>query len=125
MQKTYPDDTSSFSVTNSQTGQFTFNSDTDGLCAGTYTFTLTLDSGQQFTSSALQLAIDINDQDTPRITTLALPPSSRRACLQRHPHGRRWDGTIHVDCQWPTDRHIAAGSQLPNAFRDDVRGGWL
>jgi hypothetical protein len=76
VQKTYPDDTSSFSVTNSQMGQFTFNSDTDGLCAGTYTFTLTLDSGQQFTSSALQLAIDINDQDTPRITTLTLPPAT-------------------------------------------------
>jgi Bacterial Ig-like domain (group 3) len=76
VQKTYQNDTSSFSVTNAQTGQFTFNSDTDGLCAGTYTFTLTSDSGQQFTSSALQLAIDINDQDNPNITTLTLPPST-------------------------------------------------
>lgn len=53
--------------------QFTFTLDTDVLCAGSYTFELDLDSGQKFTSSALQLSIDINDQDTPRITTLALP----------------------------------------------------
>jgi hypothetical protein len=55
-------------------GAFTFNWDTDAFCAGSYTFKLTLDSTQtQSTASALQLSIDINDQDTPKITTLALP----------------------------------------------------
>ena len=76
VQKTYTQDASAFSVTNPQTGQFTLSLDTDGLCAGTYTFKLTLDSGQTFTSSALQLAIDVNDQDNPRVTTLTLPPST-------------------------------------------------
>jgi len=55
-------------------GAFTFNWDTDAFCAGSYTFKLTLDSTQtQNTVSPLQLSIDINDQDTPKITTLALP----------------------------------------------------
>ena len=53
--------------------QFTFTLNTDVLCAGSYSFELDLDSGQKFTSSTLQLSIDVNDQDTPRITTLALP----------------------------------------------------
>jgi len=65
---------STFSVTN--TGQFTFNWDTDAFCAGSYTLTLTLDSGQTFTSSALQLSIDINDQDSPRIVPQTLPPGT-------------------------------------------------
>ena len=59
--------------TPSGTGQFTFNWDTDGFCAGSYTFQLTLDSGQtQTTTSALQLQIDVNDTDTPHITTTTL-----------------------------------------------------
>ena len=65
---------STFSVTNPLTGQFTFSWDTDPFCAGSYTFMLTLDSTQtQTTTSALKLAIDINDQDTPRINNLPLP----------------------------------------------------
>jgi len=51
-----------------------FSWDTDAFCAGPYTFKLTLDSTQtQSTVSPLQLSIDINDQDTPRINPLALP----------------------------------------------------
>jgi hypothetical protein len=53
--------------------QFTFTLNTDVLCAGSYSFELDLDSGQKFTSSTLQLNIDVNDQDTPKITTLNLP----------------------------------------------------
>jgi hypothetical protein len=54
--------------------QFTFTwNNSDNFCAGSYTFELDLDSGQKFTSSALVLKIDVNDQDTPRITTIALP----------------------------------------------------
>jgi hypothetical protein len=56
-------------------GQFTFILDTDAapFCAGSYTFELDLDSGQKFTSSPLQLSIDINDLDTPHINAVALP----------------------------------------------------
>ena len=48
-------------------------------CAGSYTFELDLDhvnsspAQKQAGPNALQLGIDINDQDIPRITTLALP----------------------------------------------------
>ena len=49
---------------------------TDNLCSGSYTFELDLDSGQKVMSSPLQLTIDINDQDTPRITTLGLPDAT-------------------------------------------------
>jgi Bacterial Ig-like domain (group 3) len=63
---------SSLSVTSG--GTFTFSWDTDAFCAGSYTFKLSLDSAQtQTTASPLQLSIDINDQDTPRINPLALP----------------------------------------------------
>jgi hypothetical protein len=63
---------SSLSVTPG--GTFTFNWDTDAFCAGSYTFKLSLDSTQtQSTVSPLQLSIDIDDQDSPRINTLALP----------------------------------------------------
>ena len=52
---------------------FTWNS-TDNFCAGSYKFELDLDSGQTFTSSAVQLDIDINDTNsTPHVTTVALP----------------------------------------------------
>lgn len=52
---------------------FTWNS-TDSFCAGSYKFELDLDSGQTFTSSAVQLDIDINDTNsTPHVTTVALP----------------------------------------------------
>lgn len=55
-------------------GAFTFSWDTDAFCAGAYTFKLTLDSTQtQTTASPLQLSIDVNDQDTPRINPLVLP----------------------------------------------------
>jgi large repetitive protein len=55
-------------------GAFTFNWDTDAFCAGSYTFKLTLDSTQtQSTVSPLQLSIDINDRDAPRINPLPLP----------------------------------------------------
>src|SRR6267143_3590670 len=59
-------------------GQFTFNWDTDGFCAGSYTFQLTLDSGQtQTTTSALQLQIDVTDTDsTPHIATASLPDAT-------------------------------------------------
>jgi len=58
-------------------GAFTFSWDTDAFCAGSYTFKLTLDSAQtQTTASPLQLSIDINDQDTPRINPLVLPVST-------------------------------------------------
>src|SRR6267154_2723542 len=54
-------------------GLFTFDLDTDGFCAGSYTFQLTLDSGQTQTTSALQLQIDVTDSDsTPHITTTSL-----------------------------------------------------
>jgi hypothetical protein len=53
--------------------QFTFTLDTDVLCAGSYTFELDLDSGQTFTSSSLQLSIDVGDQEPRIITTPALP----------------------------------------------------
>lgn len=55
---------------------FTFQWNTDPYCAGSYTFELDLDSGQKETSSALQLNIDVNDQDNPNITTVALPAST-------------------------------------------------
>jgi len=57
---------------------FTFNWDTDGFCAGSYTFQLTLDSGQtQTTTSALQLQIDVTDADsTPHIITASLPDAT-------------------------------------------------
>jgi fibronectin type 3 domain-containing protein len=59
--------------TPSGTGQFTFNWDTDGFCAGSYTFQLTLDSGQTQTTSALQLQIDVTDTDsTPHISITSL-----------------------------------------------------
>ncbi len=55
-------------------GAFTFSWDTDAFCAGPYTFKLSLDSAQtKTTASPLQLSIDINDQDTPRINPLVLP----------------------------------------------------
>jgi hypothetical protein len=59
-------------------GQFTFNWDTDGFCAGSYTFQLTLDSGQtQTTTSALLLQIDVTDSDsTPHIATASLPDAT-------------------------------------------------
>ncbi len=54
-------------------GHFTFKWDTDGFCAGSYTFQLTLDSGQtQMTSGATQLSIDVTDTDNPQITTTSL-----------------------------------------------------
>jgi len=55
--------------------QFTFTWNTDAFCAGSYNFTLNLDSKQsETTASALPLQIDINDSDsTPHVTTLALP----------------------------------------------------
>ena len=52
---------------------FTFSWNTDVFCAGSYTFRLVLDSGQKETTGALQLNIDINDQNNPHITTLDLP----------------------------------------------------
>jgi Bacterial Ig-like domain (group 3) len=58
---------------------FTWNR-TDAFCAGSYTFELDLDhvnvapAQKQPGPNALQLGIDINDQDTPRIDTLSLPP---------------------------------------------------
>ncbi|HEY6274130.1 MAG TPA: Ig-like domain repeat protein [Terriglobales bacterium] len=59
----------------SQVGNtFTFTWSTDTFCAGQYTFELDTDSGQkETTAAALQLNIDINDQDNPHITTVALP----------------------------------------------------
>jgi hypothetical protein len=54
-------------------GNFTFNWDTDGFCAGSYTFKLTLDSTQTKTSTPLQLQIDVTDRDNPHITTTAIP----------------------------------------------------
>ena len=56
-------------------GVFTFMWDTDPYPAGSYFFKVVLDSTQsQTTTSALQLAIDVNDTDTtPRITTISLP----------------------------------------------------
>ena len=61
-------------LTPSGTGLFTFNWDTDGFCAGSYTFQLTLDSTQtQTTTSPLQLQIDVTDTDsTPHVATTAL-----------------------------------------------------
>ncbi len=58
--------------------QFTFAWDTDAFCAGSYTFTLNLDSKQsETTASALQLQIDINDTDsTPHVTTLSVPDAT-------------------------------------------------
>jgi hypothetical protein len=53
------------------TGPFTFTLDTDVLCAGSYNFELDLDSGQSSTSSALQLSIDVGDNE-PRIITPTL-----------------------------------------------------
>jgi hypothetical protein len=62
------------SLLNVSSGAFMFSWDTDAFCAGPYTFRLSLDSTQtQSTVSPLQLSIDINDQDTPRINPLALP----------------------------------------------------
>ena len=53
---------------------FTFSWNTDPFCAGSYTFELDTDSAQtETTASGVALSIDINDQDTPRITTLGLP----------------------------------------------------
>jgi hypothetical protein len=55
--------------------QFTFTwNNTDAFCAGSYTFQLTLDSGQILTTaSALQLQIDVTDTDsTPHISTTSL-----------------------------------------------------
>jgi len=62
-------------------GNYTLNLDTDVLCAGQYTLKLILDnqlalSSHQMATAPLQLAIDVNDQDTPRITPLALPPGT-------------------------------------------------
>jgi hypothetical protein len=66
---------------NNGTNNFTFTwNNTDGFCAGQYTFELDLDhvSGspaqRQTATTALQLSIDVNDSDsTPHITTAALP----------------------------------------------------
>ena len=65
---------------NNNTNNFTFTwNRTDGFCAGQYNFELDLDhvngspAQTQAGPNPLQLAIDVNDQDTPRITTLALP----------------------------------------------------
>ena len=58
---------------------FTWNR-TDAFCAGSYTFELDLDhvngapAQRQTAATVLQLGIDINDQDTPRIDTLTLLP---------------------------------------------------
>jgi len=58
-------------------GAFTFTwNNTDAFCAGSYTFELDLDSGQKFTSAPLQLAIDVNDQDTPHINQVPLPATT-------------------------------------------------
>ena len=74
-------------VDNGSTDVFTPNGDnftftwnrTDAFCAGSYTFELDLDhvngapAQTQMAANGLQLSIDINDQDTPHVTTLALP----------------------------------------------------
>ena len=59
-----------FGISNNQ---FTFNWNSDPFPAGTYTFQLTLDSGQTETSSALQLSIDVNDTNNPHVSTTSLP----------------------------------------------------
>jgi Bacterial Ig-like domain (group 3) len=65
-------------TSNSNNFVFTWNR-TDAFCAGPYTFELDLDhvSGKpaqiQAGPNGLQFGIDINDQDTPHITTPALP----------------------------------------------------
>jgi streptogramin lyase len=54
-------------------GQYTFNWDTDGFCAGQYTVQLILDSTQA-QSTLLKLAIDVSNTDsTPNVTTTFLP----------------------------------------------------
>lgn len=55
-------------------GTFTFNWDSDPFPSGSYTFELDLDSGQvKTTSPPLVLGIDVNDNDSPQITTVSLP----------------------------------------------------
>lgn len=55
-------------------GMFDFKLNTDLLCAGSYTFELDLDSTQTFsTTPALQLSIDVNDNDNPTVMTDNLP----------------------------------------------------
>jgi len=73
-------DNGSLDVFTSSANNFTFTwNRTDAFCAGSYTFELDLDhvngspAQKQAGPNALQLSIDINDQDTPRITTLTLP----------------------------------------------------
>jgi hypothetical protein len=96
------------SFTNSNSGLFTFGWDTDGFCAGSYTFTLTLDSTQtQPAASPLQLQIDIGDTDsTPHITTLSVP-----------------DATVDISYNNPLSEHggtapftwtVTSGSLPPN-----------
>ena len=54
-------------------GNYTFNWDTDGFCAGQYTLKLILDSTQNQTT-LVQLQIDVTDTDsTPHVTTTAIP----------------------------------------------------
>jgi hypothetical protein len=56
-------------------GGFTFNWDTDVFCAGSYTITLTLDSGigQPVPGNpSVSLGIDVNDTDAPHIIPTAL-----------------------------------------------------
>ena len=67
----------------SSTNNFTFTwNRTDAFCAGHYTFELDLDhvngspAQTQTAATALQLGIDISDQDAPRITTLSLPDAT-------------------------------------------------
>jgi 6-phosphogluconolactonase len=59
-------------------GQYTFNWDTDGFCAGKYTVKLILDnqlalSSHQMATAPLQLSIDVTNTDNPQIITVALP----------------------------------------------------
>jgi hypothetical protein len=73
-----PTAVSGASTFNSNSGQFTFNWDSDAFCAGSYTFKLTLDSTQfQATTTPTVLAIDVGDTDsTPHITTLSVPDTT-------------------------------------------------
>jgi hypothetical protein len=55
-------------------GTFTFNWDSDPFPSGSYSFELDLDSSQvKTTAPPLVLGIDVNDNDTPQITTVSVP----------------------------------------------------
>jgi sugar lactone lactonase YvrE len=57
-------------------GNYTFNWDTDGFCAGRYTVQLILDSTQTATSQS-QLSIDVtNLENTPHINPVSLPDAT-------------------------------------------------